>query len=301
MNKTGFITKILVLISCLAVLCALIPAPVQAKSQEVTIRGPIVSRSGDTMKVHADTGMVEVTLAKTTKVKVVKGLIGIRTQEMSMAALIPGLRVEVKAFNRNNEYIAKSVSFKADDLKTANEIQAALAVTQQQVQTHQEKIEANKQDIESSKQDIEANKEAIEQGKAEDAALAKRFGELKEYDLKEIVTVLFDVNSAKLSDKAKADLKSLADKAKGLKGYLIEVAGYADSSGKADYNQDLSDRRAAAVTAYLRKSCEVPISRVLAPAAMGMSKPVASNETPAGKAENRRVEVKVIVNRGLSQ
>ena len=294
MKKSGLITKVLGAISCLAVLCTLMPAPAQAKSQEVTIKGPIVSRSGDTMKVHAETGMVEVTLAKNTKVKVTKGLIGLRSQEMSMAALIPGLRVEVKAFNRNNEYIAKSVSFKADDLKTANEIQAALAVTQQQVQTHQEKLAANKEEI-------EANKEAIEKGKAEDAALAKRFGELKEYDLKDKVTVLFDVNSAKLSEKAMADLKTLAAKAKGLKGYLIEVAGYTDSSGGADYNQDLSDRRAAAVTSFLRKSCDVPISRVLAPAAMGMSKPVASNETTTGKSENRRVEVKVIVNRGLSQ
>ncbi len=294
MKSFAFITKALMAISCLAVFCTFVPAPAQGKSEDVTINGPIVSRSGDIMKLRGETGIVEVTLAKTTKVKVTKGLIGVRTQEMSMAALIPGLRVEVKAFTRGNEYIARSVSFKAEDLKTANEIQAALAMTQQQVQEHQEKIKANKEDI-------EANKEAIEQGKAEDAALAKRFGELKEYDLKDKCTVLFDVNSAKLSEKAKADLKALAAKAKGLKGYLIEVAGYTDSSGGADYNQELSDRRAAAVTSYLRKSCDVPISRVLAPAAMGMSKPAASNETVSGKAENRRVEVKVIVNRGLSQ
>ncbi len=287
MKTFGFITKMLVAISCLAVLCTFMPAPVQAKSEEVTIKGPIVSRSGDTMKINGETGMVEVTLAKTTKVKVTKGLIGVRTDEMSMAALIPGLRVEVKAFNRNNEYIAKSVTFKPDDLRMAKDMQAAMMTTQQQVQANQENIQANKQDI--------------EQGKAEDAALAKRFSELKEYDLKDQLAVLFDVNSAKLSEKAMADLKTLADKAKGLKGYLIEVAGYTDSSGGADYNQELSDRRAAAVTAYLRKSCHVPISRVLAPAAMGMSKPAASNETKAGKAENRRVEVKVIVNKGLSQ
>jgi OOP family OmpA-OmpF porin len=77
--------------------------------------------------------------------------------------------------------------------------------------------------------------------------------------------------------------------------------GYADSSGSADYNTALSDTRAANVVTYLRQSCDVKIARVLSPAAMGESKPAATNETKQGKAENRRVEVKILVNRGLAQ
>jgi len=95
-------------------------------------------------------------------------------------------------------------------------------------------------------------------------------------------------------------VKALMDQAKQIKSYLIQVAGYTDSSGNADYNQQLSDRRAAAVTAYIQQSCGVPLYRVLAPAAMGMADPASSNETAAGKAANRRVEVKIIVNRGVA-
>ena len=82
--------------------------------------------------------------------------------------------------------------------------------------------------------------------------------------------------------------------------YMIQVAGHTDSSGNAAYNQELSDKRAADVIAYLQQSCGVPLFRVLAPAAMGTSHAAATNETPAGMSENRRVVVKILVNKGLA-
>lgn len=287
MKTNRIFTKVLLLIAGLAVLCAFIPAQARAEAREVTIEGLILSRDGENMLVRSERGNITVTLTKATKTHVVKGLLGIRREEMSMAALIPGLRVEVEALQSGKRTIAQSIKFKADDLETAYQIQAGLEMTRQQVQTHQ--------------QNIEAHEQAIEQGKAEDVAINKRFSELSEYDVKAQVTVLFDVNSAKLSESAKKNLKVLANVAKKLKGYLIEVSGYTDSSGTADYNQELSDNRADSVVVYLRAQCGVPISRVLSGAAMGLHKPVASNETAQGKAENRRVVAKVLVNRGLSQ
>ncbi len=103
-----------------------------------------------------------------------------------------------------------------------------------------------------------------------------------------------------MSEKGKQDLKALVEQAKQNKSYMIHIAGYTDSSGNADYNQQLSDRRAAAVTRYLQQSCGVPLFRVLAPAAMGESNPSSSNETQQGQAANRRVEVKILVNRGVA-
>jgi OOP family OmpA-OmpF porin len=304
MKANRIITKVFLLIAGLVVLCVSIPA----QAQDVSIKGLILSRDGENMVVRSDSGNVTVTLTKSTKVSVVKGLLGIRKEEMGMAALIPGLRVEVDAQRISNQTIAKSVKFKAEDLKTANEIQAGLEMTRQQllaeqekIRAHEKEIQASQQSIEANKQKIESNQQAIEQGKAEDAALNKRFSELSEYDVKGEATVLFDVNSAKLSEKGKEDLQALAAVAKNLKGYMIQVAGYTDSSGNADYNQELSDNRAESVIVYLRVSCNVPISRVLSPAAMGMARPVASNETAQGKADNRRVTAKIIVNRGLAQ
>jgi OmpA-OmpF porin, OOP family len=92
----------------------------------------------------------------------------------------------------------------------------------------------------------------------------------------------------------------VAANASSTKGSSIQVSGFADSYGSAAWNQEVSDRRAQAVVNYLQQECNVNVSRVLAPAAMGVSQPAASNETAKGRQENRRVEVKLLVNRGLS-
>jgi outer membrane protein OmpA-like peptidoglycan-associated protein len=81
---------------------------------------------------------------------------------------------------------------------------------------------------------------------------------------------------------------------------MIQVKGFADSSGDAAMNQQLSMERARNVIAYLLQNCNVPVRHIVAPGAMGEAVPAASNETKAGRAENRRVEVKVLLNRGLA-
>lgn len=64
-------------------------------------------------------------------------------------------------------------------------------------------------------------------------------------------------------------------------------------------NTKLSEDRAKAVITYLVQQCGVPVRRVVAPGAMGEYGPVATNESHLGKAQNRRVEVKVLVNKGI--
>jgi len=92
----------------------------------------------------------------------------------------------------------------------------------------------------------------------------------------------------------------LAKDAVGTTGYIISVKGFADSSGQAAMNQQLSMDRAQAVIAYLIQVGKVPVRHIIAPGAMGTADPAASNETSSGRAENRRVEVKVLVNKGLA-
>jgi outer membrane protein OmpA-like peptidoglycan-associated protein len=234
---------------------------------------------------------------------------------MGFTALIPGLPVEVDAEGPPNQLVAKNIKFKASDLKTANQIQAGLTPTEQQLATTQGQVQANQQQlqqqqqqlhaqnaqIEANQQKIMANQQQIQQTQSEQAALAKRFGELGDYDVKGTATVYFAVNSSKVDAKGQQDLQTLATQAKQIgTHYMIQVAGYTDSSGNAAYNQQLSDKRADAVIAYLQQSCGVPLFRVLSPAAMGMSNPAASNESAKGMAENRRVVVKVLVNKGLA-
>jgi OOP family OmpA-OmpF porin len=111
--------------------------------------------------------------------------------------------------------------------------------------------------------------------------------------------VYFTSGSKKISAKDQTALMDLAHNAVNLTGYLIEVKGYADSSGNAAMNQKLSMDRAQEVVAFLIQNCNVPVRRVVASGAMGAAVPAASNETSQDRAQNRRVEVKVLVNREL--
>jgi len=123
---------------------------------------------------------------------------------------------------------------------------------------------------------------------------------LADFDVKAQTTVKFASSSSKISAEYEEGLKTLAQTATGLKGYIIEVTGYADSTGKAAINTKLSEDRAKAVITYLMQQGEVPVRHIVAPGAMGEYGAAATNETGAGRAENRRVDVKVLVNKGIA-
>jgi OmpA-OmpF porin, OOP family len=285
-KNTGF--EILVLTTLLILGVATLAAQESTK-----LKGLIVARDGANMVVKSDTGNTTVTLSDDTKVEAVKGKFGLRRKTLELTDLVPGLPVEVQGVQKGSEFTASNVKFKADDLKTALQIQAGVNPTEQQLQSTQKQVEANQQSI-------QANQHSVQNVQDEQAALSKRFGELGDYDVKGQTTAYFAVNSTELSEEAKQQLKELAANAVKMSGYMIQVAGYTDSSGSAAYNQELSDRRAESVVHFLQQECKVPLYRVLAPAAMGESDPISSNETKQGMNKNRRVEVKILVNRGTT-
>jgi outer membrane protein OmpA-like peptidoglycan-associated protein len=286
-----------------------------ARGQKITVKGLIVGRNGPDMTIHGQYGNVTITLNDDTKVEAIKGVFGVRHSELGMTALVPGLAVEVQYTQQGGgQLVASTVKFKASDLQTANQIQAGLTPTdqqlssteqqvqaqQQKLQAQQQQMQAQEQQIQSNQQQIQSNREREQKTQAEEAALSKRFGELADYNVMGEATVYFASNSTEISAQGQQDLQALAAKAKAINGYLVQVAGYASATGNAAYNQQLSDERAAGVTAYLQQSCGVSLYRVLAPASMGTSDPAASNATPEGRAENRRVVVKILVNKGVA-
>ena len=251
---------------------------------EAEIKGMIIDRTGDSMTVRTMDGTTHaILLSDETKVQSPKGL-GLRKSKMSWTNLIPGLRVTVKGQNNEqDQLVASTVTFSKDDLRTASMIQAGLNPTS-------ERVSANEQAIAGNKGQIETNQQAVEQ----------RFASLSDYDTKDHVTVYFEPGKSTLSAKDKQTLAQLASKANGLSGAIVQVKGFADSTGNAVMNQTLSRNRAEAVIAYLMQDGNVAPRHIVAPGAMGISNPVASNETAAGRAQNRRVEVTVLVNRGLN-
>jgi outer membrane protein OmpA-like peptidoglycan-associated protein len=254
-----------------------------------------------------DSSNIVVVLTDDTKVQQPKGLLKLRHAEHSVTALIPGLKIEVEGTGTDARVVAKTISFDKDDLRLAETIQAGLAPTQEQQATNTANIADNKAGVEANKAGVAANQQ---QGAANAAGVAanqqdiqattQRFSELSEYDTKAKATVYFGSGSTKISESDQSALALLAQGAVGLTGYLIQVKGYADSSGNAAMNQELSMDRAQAVVAYLLQTCHIPIRHIVAPGAMGESNPAAPNETADGRAENRRVDVKVIVNKGVA-
>jgi len=276
-----------------------------AQGDKTKVKGLITARTGDTIVLKTTDGSsVTVTLDDDTKVQQPKGL-GLRKKQMSAAALIPGLKVSVDGTSQDATHVlAKSITFDKDDLQTAEMIQAGLNPTEQKVTANQQNISENKQSIDANKQGINANQQNIAANKATIDANAvetsKRFSELSEYDTKDQMDVRFASGSTTLSAADQEALAKLAHNAVSLTGYIIQVKGFADSSGNAAMNQKLSMERAQNVIAYLLQTCNVPVRHIIAPGAMGEAAPAASNETAAGRAENRRVEVKVLVNKGLA-
>ena len=130
-------------------------------------------------------------------------------------------------------------------------------------------------------------------------AVNGRVGDIDNYDVKDTATVYFKLNSSVLSDEAKKDLDDLAKKAVAQKGYMLDIEGFADTTGKAVRNQVLSEARASSVIHYLEQQGNIPVRRILAPTGMGTSHEVADNNTAEGRKMNRRVEVKILVSQGL--
>lgn len=108
-------------------------------------------------------------------------------------------------------------------------------------------------------------------------------------------SVKFGFNKDNLTPKAKDALDQLATSISSTKGYIIALEGSTDSTGPADYNYDLSQRRANAVIQYLATKYNVPAHKIYV-IGLGKDKPAESNKTAAGRADNRRVDVRLMTN-----
>ena len=265
--------------------------------EATTIKGLITGRAADTLTLRTADGTQVVTLTDSTKVQTPKGL-GLRKQQMSWTSLIPGLKVNVKGIpSADGKLEAKTITFSKDDLQTASMIQAGLVPTEEEVAANKVKIAANKEAISVNEANIAANKGQIA---ANEEEVSRRFSDLADYDVKDQAVVYFASGKSSISEKDKAALAKLVGGATSTPGYILEVKGFADSTGNASANQSLSKDRAYAVVNYLMQECKVPPRHIVSPGAMGMSNPVASNETPEGRSQNRRVEVKFMVNKGVA-
>ena len=266
-----------------------------ATAQSVQIKGVIAGRNGANMTLQtAENPNLVVVLTDNTDVQDVEGVFHARKKQMALSALIPGLPVQVQgSYNAQNQLVADSVKFRASDLKAAVDAQAGMRPQDEQLAKQQASIQKEQVQLAAQQQKIAANKAAI-------AADNKRFGELGDYNILGESTVYFGNGQVNVEPQYSAQLLQLAQKAKTITAYIIQVQGYASKVGSAALNQKLSEERATNVLDFLEQQGGIPLTNVLAPGAMGTSQQVAPDTSAEGQAENRRVVVRILQNKGIA-
>ena len=288
--------------------------------QRQKIKGVILKRDVDNFIVRDERGMdVTVNLTNSTRVEEKKSNPFRRPRNYATTELLRGLSVEVEGRgDSNGSLTADRVKFTEDSLYVAKTVETRVTPVEGRVTDAEGRLssaEQNAQRLSGQIEELSAISNAARGGakaaqETADAAMqgvhatneriTNLVSSLDEYEAKKGIVVNFKVGSWVLSDDAKATLDEIATQAKNEHGFVIEVTGFASSDGKLDMNRRLSQQRADAVVRYLAENHMIPLRRIITPFGYGVSQPIADNSTRDGRQQNRRVEVKILVNRGLT-
>ncbi len=290
--------------------------------QKYEVEGNVVGRDADTVTVltrgnqRVVVGINDQTQIKEDKINPFRG-----AKKYAVTNLLPGLEIDVKGkADSSGRLMADRIEFTQDNLRTAmaietrvNPVERNLAEAQQNAERMSGQINELNAVSNAARGGAVAAQESADramgaanqaQGAADEAkagvrATNDRIVSLDNYDIKQSAVVNFKINSYQLSPEAKQHLDDIAQEAANEKGFMIEVVGFASADGSANYNRRLSQERADSVVRYLAEEHSVPLRRIVTPYGFGELQPVADNSTRSGREQNRRVEVRVLINRGI--
>jgi outer membrane protein OmpA-like peptidoglycan-associated protein/uncharacterized protein YdeI (BOF family) len=298
--------------------------------KKIEAKGVIVKRDADTFTMRDQQGQqTVVTLNNETEVKEKKSNPFRRSRNYATTQIMRGLVVEVKGYGDTGRITADEIKFTDVDYRMASSVESAVVPVEgrlTQSETRLTQAETNAQRLSGQVDELSAVSNAAKGGakaaqETADAAMAgvndnktqitatgervtranERISALDDYDVKQNLVINFKLGSAVLSKEAQAQLDTLAEQAKTDKGYVIEVTGFASADGSEDVNRRLSHRRADAVVQYLAENHMIPLRRIITPFGYGEKQPIADNATRDGRQQNRRVEVKILMNKGLTE
>jgi OmpA-OmpF porin, OOP family len=327
-----FMKKISILSSLVVVLCLALTSPTMAQNgtgsdsrmiqtkvasgQRMKVQGTVISRNNDTLTVRDTTGSeMSVQLAGNTKIEEKKSNPFRGSKKYSTSEVIRGLYVEVEGRgDASGALVADKIKFSTDSQRVAVSINSQVVPVENRLGTAEGRLteaEQNAQRLSGQLEELAqvanlANGGAAAAQKTADQAMEgvsranERISSLDDFEEKKIATINFKVGSAVLTPEAKTMLDEIATQAKSEHGFVLEVRGFASADGGTLANDRLSERRADAVVRYLAQQQQIPLRRIILPFGYGEAIPVADNTTLEGRKQNRRVEVKMLVNRGLT-
>lgn len=286
----------------LATILVGVVAITSAAFAEEHLRGVITGRATDgALLVRTDASDMTVVLNEATKIRLRSGA---RVTKVDVPSLVPGLRVDVVGqLESTTRFAADRITYTREDLKTARDIAAgvtptdnAVAANRNLIDTHQQQ---NAQRFGQQQQALDQQGRRIANNDEKIVATNGRIANLDQYTVVDTLTVYFRNGRSEISPEYRTQLQQFALKAKAANAYTVQVEGYASAVGRDALNQYLSKERAEKVASMLQQT-GVPSTKMLVPAAMGVSDQVASNDTKEGQAQNRRTVIRLLQNRGLT-
>jgi OOP family OmpA-OmpF porin len=287
-----------------------------ASGQKMKLKGVVTRRDSDTFTVRDTNGVdTVVRLQDNTSVKAKGGFLR-SGANYAQTNILRGLNLEVEGRgDSSGVLIAEKIRFNESDLRVARAVESRAAPLEDRATTTENKltqVEQNAQRLSGQLDELAAVANTARGGaraaqETADSAVAgvnatnERISSLDDYEPQSVAAINFKVNSSILSKDEKVKLDDVATKALNSKGYVVEVSGFADSTGSVARNRILSQRRADNVIRYLVENHSIPLRRIVTPYGFGETNPVAENTTREGRAQNRRVEVKLLVNKGIIQ
>jgi outer membrane protein OmpA-like peptidoglycan-associated protein len=280
-----------------------------ASGQKMKLKGVVVRRDSDTFVVRDINGVdTTVALDDRTSVKTKGGFLR-SGSNYGQTQILRGLNLEVEGRgDASGNLLAEKIRFNESDLRVARAVESRAAP----LETKVSEVEQNAQRLSGQLDELAAVANTAKGGAkaAQDTADAavqgvnvtnERISALDDYVPQSVLAVNFRSGSSVLSPDSKTKLDEIATKALNAKGYVLEVSGFADANGSVERNRALSQRRADAVIRYLVENHSIPLRRIITPYGFGESNPIAENTSRDGRAQNRRVEVKLLVNKGILQ
>jgi len=287
-----------------------------ASGEKIKLKGVVTRRDSDTFTVRDINGVdTVVRLDNNTSVKTKGGFMRGGTN-YAQTQILRGLNLEVEGRGTGSgELLAQKIRFNDSDLRVARAVESRAAPLEDRATTTETKltqVEQNAQRLSGQLDELAAVANTAKGGakaaqETADSAISgvnatnDRISALDDYVPQDVLAVNFKVGSAVLSADSKSKLDEIATKAMNAKGYVVEISGFADATGSIARNRALSQRRADNVIRYLVENHQIPLRRIVTPYGFGESNPVAENDSREGRAQNRRVEVKLLVNKGLIQ
>ncbi len=248
-----------------------LPADLGGLPKGPKVEGVITARKGERVLITTESGQnTEVLVGDVTEIRASGGFLGLGSTKLATGKLLNGLPIEAETVQYGGGLVAKKISLKDKDLRVASMIRSG---TQQ----------------------------GFAEQTAATEALRGRVADIDQYNVKGTTNVNFDTGKWNLTEAAKADLCQAAQQANASENALLLVVGYTDNVGDEDFNQELSEKRASRVVNYLQQACGWKPYRMLTPTGMAEADPAADNSTDAGKAQNRRVAVNILVSKAVDE